>query len=219
MRSGLRNPHPGPLIIGHRGFAASFPDNSLAGVEAAIAAGADGVEVDVRPCRDGTWVCHHDRSRGGRPIAAWSLAELRRDGVPTLAEAAEALPDDRWLFVEIKPLAAARLQGVLPALAAVLDRRVGRTRVISSSERVLAAAERALPGAARSLVFDAVPHALPTGLELSPRHTLVEALAGCGRRLHPWTVDLPARMRGLAALGVASITTNEPALALEVLHG
>ncbi len=219
MSPGPRTPDPGLLIIGHRGFAASFPDNSLAGVEAAIAAGADGVEVDVRPCRDGTWVCHHDRSRGGRPLAGWSLAELRREDVPVLAEAVGAVPDDRWLFVEIKPLAAARLRDLLPALAVLLAGRLVRTRVISSSERVLAAVGRAIPGAACSLVFDAVPHSLPTALELSPRHTLVEALAGCGRPLHPWTVDDPVRMRGLAALGVASITTNEPALALEVLHG
>ena len=139
--------------------------------------------------------------------------------MPALAEAVGAVPDDRWLFVEIKPLAAPQLRGLLPALAALLAGRLVRTRVLSSSERVLAAAERAIPGAARSLVFDAIPHPLPTALELSPRHTLVEALVGCGRPLHPWTVDDPVRMRGLAALGVASITSNEPALAVEVLHG
>ena len=75
-----------------------------------------------------------------------------------------------------------------------------------------------LPGVPCSLVFDTVPDPLPPGLELSPFHRLVESLAGSGRPLHPWTVDLPARMRELAALGVASITTNEPVVALEVLR-
>ncbi|RMF85357.1 MAG: glycerophosphodiester phosphodiesterase, partial [Nitrospirae bacterium] len=32
-------------MIGHRGFRARFPENSAAGVRAALAAGADGVEV------------------------------------------------------------------------------------------------------------------------------------------------------------------------------
>jgi len=216
---GPRNPDPGLLIIGHRGFAASFPDNSLAGVGAAIAAGADGVEVDVRPCRDGTWVCHHDRSRGGRPIVEWSLAELRRERVPSLAQVVDAVPERRWLYVEIKPLAAAGLRRGLAALVAMLKGRLARTRVISSAERLLAEVEGALPGMSRSLVFDTSPDPLPDGLELSPHERLVESLVGCGRPLHPWTVDLPERMRELAALGVASITTNEPAMALEVLRG
>ncbi|MBZ5587547.1 MAG: glycerophosphodiester phosphodiesterase [Acidobacteriia bacterium] len=218
MNPGPRTPDLGPLIIGHRGFAASFPDNSMDGVEAAIAAGADGVEVDIRPCRDGTWVCHHDRSRSGHPIAGWPLDSLRREGVPTLAEVVSAVPADRWLFVEIKPLATAQLRAGLAALGALLGPRLGSTRVISSAERLLALVKGALPGVSRSLVFDRVPGSLPDGVELSPFHRLVESLTGSGRPLHPWTVDLPARMRELAALGVASITTNEPVVALEVLH-
>jgi glycerophosphoryl diester phosphodiesterase len=219
VTAGPRTTDPGPLIIGHRGFAASFPDNSLDGVLAAIGAGADGVEVDVRPCREETWVCHHDRSRGGSPIGDWPLAELRRESVPTLADVVGAVPDGRWLYVEIKPLAVAELRRGLPALAALLGVRLARTRLISSVEEILAEAGGALRGASRSLVFDVIPNSLPAGLELSPQHRLVEALVGRGRPLHPWTVDLPARMRELAGLGVASITTNEPGLALEVLRG
>ena len=208
-----------PLIIGHRGFGARFPDNSLAGVEAAFAAGADGVEVDVRPCADGAWVCHHDRSRRGRPIAAWSRAELDRAGIPTLAAVVAALPAGRWLFVEIKPLAAADLAAQMDELAALLSQRAARTRLISSSLPALGVAEGALPQLARSWVFDRLPAWLPNGVELSPKHTLVEALLPSGTPLHPWTVNGAGRMRRLAELGVLSITTNRPDLALEVLHG
>jgi glycerophosphoryl diester phosphodiesterase len=207
------------LIIGHRGFASRFPDNSMAGISAAISARADGVEVDVRPCADGTWVCHHDRTREGRPVREWDLGTLRRQGVPTLAEAVAALPAGFTLFVEVKPLAASDLQAGLGALAALVGPRTADTRVISSSEPVLAAVRRVLPGVALSLVFDEIPVPLPDGLELSPSHRLVEALLPAGVPLHPWTVNRPARMRELARLGVASITTNDPALAVEVLHG
>ena len=205
-----------PLVIGHRGFAARFPDNALAGIRAAFAAGADGVEVDVRPCAGGTWVCHHGRSRDGRPVALWSAAALRRSGVPTLAEVVAATPADAWLFVEVKPLPAAALAAHLGALARLLAARAGRTRVISSSLPVLAAVEEALPEEARSWVFAELPEWLPNGLDLSPRHTLVEALLGSGRELHPWTVNRTDRILQLARLGVASITTDDPALALEV---
>jgi len=210
---------PLPLIIGHRGFAARFPDNSLAGVVAAIAAGADGVEVDARPCADGVWVCHHNRSRGRRRIAAWPLARLERAGVPTLAEVVGAVPAERWLYVEIKPLAVQTLQAYLAGLVELLAPRLDRTRVISSSLPVLAVIELALPGAPRSWVFGKLPPWLPNGVELSPKHTLVETLLPYGRPLHPWTVNRAARMRRLAGLGVASITTNRPDHALEVLRG
>jgi hypothetical protein len=123
------------------------------------------------------------------------------------------------LFVEVKPLPAADLLEGLGALVALLGARASSTRVISSSEPVLAAVREALPGVALSLVFDEVPVRLPDGLELSPLHKLVEALLSTGRPLHPWTVNRPERMRELARAGVASITTNDPGLALEVLRG
>ena len=208
-----------PLIIGHRGFASRYPDNSLAGVEAAIAAGADGVEVDVRPCADGTWMCHHDRSRAGTPVREWDPEALHREGVPTLAEIAAAVPVGRWLFVEVKPLPAAELLAGEGMLIKPLRPRESNTRVISSSEGVLATVHQALRDLALSLVFDEIPDPLPRGLELSPEHRLVEALLACGRPLHPWTVNHPERMRELARVGVASITTNDPALAVEVLRG
>ncbi len=208
-----------PLIIGHRGFASRFPDNSLAGVVAAVEVRADGVEVDVRPCADGTWVCHHDRSRGGRPVGEWGLEALRREAVPTLAEVVAALPPECLLFVEVKPLPERDLLAGLGALVALLRPRASSARVISSSEPVLAAVGGVLPGVALSLVFDEIPERLPDGIELSPFHRLVEALLSSGRALHPWTVNQPERMRELARLGVASLTTNDPCLAVEVLRG
>jgi glycerophosphoryl diester phosphodiesterase len=213
-----RTPEPGPLIIGHRGFPARHPDNSLAGVLAALAAGADGVEVDVRPCADGTWVCHHDRTRDDRPVRNWSRAALRRAGVPALEEVLEAVPPGRWLYVEVKPLGRAALERRAPALLQALRRSAARIRLLSSSVTVLdlLGDELEMP---RSWVIDELPPELPPSLELSPHHLLVEPLAACGRPLHPWTVNRPERMRELAALGVASITSNRPDLACRVLRG
>lgn len=210
---------PRPLVIGHRGFAARFPDNSVAGVRAAVAAGADGVEVDVRPCAEGVWVCQHGRARGGRPVSEWALSDLRGEGVPTLGEVVAAVPVDRWLVVEVKPLGARALAAGLEELVGLLLPRVETTRVISSSLPVLAAVEATLPGVAISWVFDRIPDWLPNDVQLSPKHTLVEELLWTGRALHPWTVNRPHRIHRLASLGVASITTNRPDVALEVLSG
>jgi glycerophosphoryl diester phosphodiesterase len=219
MARGTRSTDRRPLIIGHRGFPARHPDNSLAGVRAALAAGADGVEVDVRPCADGVWVCHHDRTRRRRPIEAWPLDRLRRAGVPLLDEVAAEVPEGRWVYVEVKPLAAERLAAHLGALVGVLAGSRAHVRVISSSLSVLATVDHALGGAATSLVFGELPEWLPGDMDFSPKHTLVEDLLPLRRPLHPWTVNRRSRMLELAALGVASITTNRPDLAAETLRG
>lgn len=82
----------GPLQIAHRGGAGLWPENTLEAFERAIAAGADGIELDVHLSCDGVPVVHHDESlkpaiaRGAdgrwleRPtplIKSLSLAELQ----------------------------------------------------------------------------------------------------------------------------------------------
>lgn len=47
-------------IIAHRGYSSRHPENSVESFEAAIAAGADFVETDVRMTSDGVLVCSHD---------------------------------------------------------------------------------------------------------------------------------------------------------------
>ena len=47
-------------IIAHRGYHASVPQNTLAAFLAASDAGFTWVEIDVRKCADGIYVCAHD---------------------------------------------------------------------------------------------------------------------------------------------------------------
>ena len=208
-----------PLVIGHRGFAGRYPENTVEAVAAAVQLGADGVEVDVRPTAEGVWVCHHDRTREGRAVSQWRYPELAASGVASLAAVLETLPQQRWLFLEVKPLATAQLLELLDPLARLLAPRVGTLRFLSSSVRVLALLRQAFPRALFSWVITRLPQELPPGLELSPHHRLVEKLAGSGVPLHPWTLNQKPRMAALAQLGVASLTTNFPDRALELFGG
>lgn len=208
-----------PLVIGHRGFPARFPDNSLEGAQAALAVGADGIEVDVRLSAEGVWVCQHDRSRAGRPVSSLSLAELRAQGVPSLAALVELLSAACTLFVEVKPLAREPLHRTAEPLLRLLEPRLETTMVLSSSLTVLAVLGALLPRLRRSWVVDRAPSVIPPGLELSPYHRVVERLLPSGLPLHPWTVNTRARIVELAALGVTSITTNRPDRAVGVLCG
>jgi glycerophosphoryl diester phosphodiesterase len=50
-----------PQLVAHRGYPRHYPENTLIGLEAAIAAGARFVEVDVQLSRDRVPVLFHDR--------------------------------------------------------------------------------------------------------------------------------------------------------------
>jgi len=70
------------LVIAHRGSSSEAPENTLPAFEAAVARGADAIELDVRLTADGAPVVIHDATldrttdRTG-PVAAFTLAELR----------------------------------------------------------------------------------------------------------------------------------------------
>ncbi|MDP3995265.1 MAG: glycerophosphodiester phosphodiesterase [bacterium] len=48
------------MIIAHRGYAKEYPENTFSAFDAALAAGAGGIETDVRLAEDGSLVVSHD---------------------------------------------------------------------------------------------------------------------------------------------------------------
>lgn len=109
-----------PRTIAHRGFAGTFPENTVAAALAAAETGADMIEVDVMPCADGEVVVFHDErldgvggSRGitdGRGVVWETPCEEVREAsvldtpetVPTLGEVLDALSPDVGVNVELK---------------------------------------------------------------------------------------------------------------------
>ncbi len=103
-----------PLVLGHRGDTRDVVENTLPAFDAAMRAGADGVELDVRLAKTGEVVVAHDphlfRLTGeGVDVAALSLAELRaRDlgggaRVPLLDEALDLVLGEAGVVdVEVK---------------------------------------------------------------------------------------------------------------------
>lgn len=109
-----------PLLIGHRGYPARFPENTLAGFEGAIRAGCDMIELDVTLTKDRRLVVIHDdtleRTTNGRGLVrehtladikrldagSWFAARFSAERVPELSEVM-ALAAGRCLVnVEIK---------------------------------------------------------------------------------------------------------------------
>lgn len=107
-----------PLVISHRTQAGTMPENTLAGIDAALAAGVDAIEIDVQTTSDGVVVLMHDDTLervAGDPRAVTDLtyAELQEipllpahdvigQHVPTLAEVFERIAGRAILAVEVK---------------------------------------------------------------------------------------------------------------------
>jgi len=101
------------IIIGHRGAAGLAPENTLASFKAALQAGVDWIEFDVRATRDGRVVLSHDPHtlRTGlrlHIISRSDFATLQQvklkngNTIPTLAQAFATIGTKANINVEIK---------------------------------------------------------------------------------------------------------------------
>ncbi len=214
-----------PLNLGHRGARALAPENTLAGMRAGMAAGADGVEFDVQRTADGHLVVFHDDDLkrichvSGRIVTS-TLAQLREldagrhagpqfagELIPTLDEVLETLPANAFVNIEAKRFRF-RSDGLEAGIAEAFQRHslAGRG-IVSSFNPVLlwrlGRIDRTIP---LGLLY--APDE-PAGLNRGwPRHLLRLAA------LHPYqgqvTLKLvqQARRRGQQ---INTWTVNEPA--------
>jgi len=109
------------LLIGHRGVAGKFPENTKVSVQAAIDLGLNWVEVDVQPTKDNVLVVCHDHtvnrcSNGKGRVDQMTLSELKtldfgrwfsdefaNESIMTLSELLElAAENDLNLNIEVK---------------------------------------------------------------------------------------------------------------------
>jgi glycerophosphoryl diester phosphodiesterase len=196
-----------PSIIGHRGGAFLWPENSLAAFSAALSLPMDEVECDVHPSADGVPMVIHDATLErttdlAGPVALRTAAELGAarmrgapsEAVPTLGALAALLrPSDKRLRVEIKTDAAGRpYPGLLGAVLSVL------------------AAEEML---ARSVLI--CFHG-PTAAEAWARGGLAGAVWLVSGRVLA-TLGAPATVAAAQALGVPELDTDLSAMTPELL--
>lgn len=229
-----------PCVVAHRGASAHHPENTLAAFDAAVRAGADAVELDVRRSADGVLVVLHDaevsRTTDGRGyVAELPLERLRRFAppIPTLAEALDLLAGRAAVEVEIKnapgepgyePAAGTTVRALVEELR---RRRSPRAFVASFDGECLAAAARADPRLPTGLLVDGRAD-LARSLEAAAgRHGLLlpeaaaleaagSALVGDaharGVALCAWTVNDADAIERLFRLGVDAVETDDPAL-------
>ncbi|HLK44517.1 MAG TPA: glycerophosphodiester phosphodiesterase, partial [Acidimicrobiales bacterium] len=97
----LEREPPVTRVFAHRGVTGAAVENTLGAFLAAVASGADGVELDVRRTLDGALVVHHDAEVAGLgPIPSLRVRDLPGH-VALLDEALEVL-EPLAVNVEIK---------------------------------------------------------------------------------------------------------------------
>lgn len=109
-----------PLLIGHRGYPALFPENTLASFRGAMEAGCDMIELDVTLTKDRKVMVIHDdtldRTTNGKgPVLGQTFEEIKRldagswfaprfsaERIPDLSDVMELTAGRCMLNIEIK---------------------------------------------------------------------------------------------------------------------
>jgi glycerophosphoryl diester phosphodiesterase len=226
------------MVVAHRGASIEQPENTIAAFEAAIDAGADAVEFDVRMTEDGYLVVLHDpdvsrTTNGAGLVWEMSLDEIRRLGVPTLEEGLRCLAGRIGADIEIKnspdePGYTPDAEPAVEATLAALDELAfsGPLIVSSFNPRSIAHSRALRPDVPTGLLtwFDvdadeALARATGQGHPwVLPFVTKVlEAGDGFGDRVHTdgallgvWIADDPETARRLFQLGADAVATNDP---------
>ena len=121
MSSIMENKTPNPAtttpnIVGHRGFAGLYPENTLIAIEKALELGVDQIEIDVHQSKDGVVVVMHDlhlnrTTTGKGRVGDYTFEALREFHIiydlgavkiPSLEEVLQLIDGRATLLIEVK---------------------------------------------------------------------------------------------------------------------
>ncbi|MGM0500685.1 MAG: glycerophosphodiester phosphodiesterase [Bacillota bacterium] len=232
-------------IIGHRGGAAGYPENTLASFRKAVELGADGVEFDVQLTKDGEVVVIHDElidrtTNGEGLVKDHTLAELRQlsageffspefkaEKIPTLAEVLEVVKDLEVINIELKNFLP------YPQLEEKVLKSVDefgiRDQVIVSSfnhyslQKLKKLQPEIKTGALMAAkIINPSDYAFKRGFDALHLHFLtadqevIDKTHFMGMQLNVYTVNFPESVKDLLAKGVDMIMTDDVEMALEL---
>ena len=210
----------------HRGDSSKFRENTIAGIQSAITAGAEIVEIDLRISRDGEVIVSHDYTlermwglsddvgnRDWSEIARLGEGDLR---IPLLSDVLK-------LFVGTSSTLMIDMEQADPAagaFAVVQSGPLSQDQITWCGHLEGMRTIRSLSASARIwMPWDEV--AIPTHADISELNPefinlnysfvdqeCVKAIHELGCKVSVWTIQDEATMRWAAAIGVDSITTD-----------
>lgn len=224
-------------VVGHRGAALLVPENTLPSFEKAIALGCDATETDVRLTADGYLILCHDETvdrttNGSGKVSELTFEQLRAldagDGaqMPLLSELLPVIKDRILLLCELKGEGTPE-----PAVATVRAAGLTDQVVFTSFEIDRIAAVRALgdelriAGIFSKPNYEILPRLVSLRAEAADVHwknltpEFVQAAHEHGLTCRGWNPDTVEDIQATLALGVDSVSSNRPDLAVRVVRG
>lgn len=232
-------------IIGHRGGAEGYPENTLAAFKKAVELGADGVEFDVQLTKDGEVVVIHDElidrtMSGSGLVKEHTLKELRQlsageffspdfaaEKIPILAEVLEVVQNLEVINIELKNyLPYPELEEKVLKL---VEQFGIREQVIISSfnhyslQKIKKLQPEIRTGALlMAKIINPSDYAFKRGFDALHLHFLtadqeiVDKSHFMGMQVNVYTVNFPESVVELLAKGVDMIMTDDLKMALEL---
>ncbi|MFI6688720.1 glycerophosphodiester phosphodiesterase [Streptomyces sp. NPDC050485] len=221
-------------VVGHRGDPYRVRENTLPSIASALERGADAVEIDVRPTRDGVPVLLHDKTlkrlwNHDRPLAALPYEEVREVSggrIPTLREALMFVGARRVMI----DLPGATEESVRTVVGTVRECGAGERVYYCAGPLTMLRVRAADPGAEIALSWTSPAAPRPALIaDVRPRwlnyrfglasSEVVESVHRNGMLVSAWTADTRHSMRRLIERGVDSITTNRVDALCGILAG
>ncbi len=221
--------------IAHRGFAGANPENTIPAIRAAVAAGADAVEVDVRRCASGELVACHDPTVDRVTDTTGSISDLSLEelsavnvkgsdaGIPAVSAILADLPAEVDLVAELKEA------GLGHQLTTLMENVANRVLVSSFEPERFIGVDRPrvllCGGPTVAPTTDQLGAALQTATEngcvgihlhwqwCSP--TVVEWVHDADLFIAAWTVRTPADLAWVQGTGVDGVISDVPGLCPE----
>lgn len=222
------------VLTAHRGSPDRAPENTLPAFAAALADGADELELDLQVTADDRLVVFHDQTvdritDGTGEVAGFSLAELRElsvsgERIATFEEVLDAVAGCP-LQVELKaPTSAARLAALLrerPELEDQFRVNTGETTWLADLHRLRPSARLAYSaeGASTALVDRAVGLGAEAVYLSLPDLTqeIVEYAHRRGLRITGWLANTAADIERALDLGLDGVTTDHVSIVRPVI--
>jgi len=215
-------------IIGHRGAAGKAPENTLKGIEEAIDAGVDIVEVDVRSTKDDKLIVLHDKDFkriAGIEVEAKSVdydwiaknVSIEGEKIPTLEDVLELLEERSvGLFIEIK-----EPETTGKAIELVEKHKcIDRVAIISFHDDALTIARKLSPEIVTGLIYAKPPGRVLDALSLGAKIVLPQYRIATEKSIDfahkrslkvvAWTVNEKEEAFRLYKAGIDGIASDVP---------
>lgn len=218
-------------LIGHRGYSALYPENTILSFKKALEIGCHGIELDVRLTKDNRVVVIHDenldRTTNGKGfVRDFTLGELRElnvgkgQKIPTLEEVLEIIKGVKFL-IEIKVSKAdlpEKIEKLCEKTVELIKDKEG-VFLTSFSSEVLQVSKKMNSGVKTGLIFSEplegvdkitgfVKVLCPRVDVLGPRLMALASLHGID--VYVWTIDTEEDLRKTTKYNVSGIISNNP---------